>query len=178
MFFSGCRSVCRLHNAVTTINVALFSADANKNSGISKKNRRISCPCPLPKPKRNGCAPVPRVAAACGALLKRGDGTFRHFRLCSAFQASFLTRAGLPHLSAGRPPGAPPRSRGAKSLIPALPKLGARVYVPPRGKSRIRTRRRTHECAFPCRGEKAPRAVFESDCAATIFGFSARRDRM
>lgn len=158
MFFSGCRSVCRLHNAVTTINVALFSADANKNSGISKKNRRISCPCPLPKPKRNGCAPVPRVAAACGALLKRGDGTFRHFRLCSAFQASFLTRAGLPHLSAGRQPGAPPRSRGAKSLIPALPKSGARVSVPPGEKAESGPDAGPHECAFPCRGESSTRS--------------------
>lgn len=121
MFFSGCRSVCRLHNAVTTINVALFSADANKNSGISKKNRRISCPCPLPKPKRNGCAPVPRVAAACGSLLKRGDGTFRHFRLCSAFQASFWTqiRAAPPFrwASAGR---APALQRKSLSFLPCL----------------------------------------------------------
>ncbi len=44
--------MCRLHNAVTTINVALFSADANKNSGLSKKNRRIPRPCRLPEPER------------------------------------------------------------------------------------------------------------------------------
>lgn len=177
MFFSGCRSVCRLHNAVTTINVALFSADANKNSGLSKKNRRIPRPCRLPEPKRNGCAPVPRVAAACGALLKRGDGTFRHFRLCSAFQASFWTRAGLPHLSAGRQPGAPPRSRGAKSLIPALPKFGARVSVPQGEKAESGPAAEPTNARFRA-GGKAPRAVFESDCAATIFGCSVRLDRM
>lgn len=171
MFFSGCRSVCRLHNAVTTINVALFSADANKNSGISKKNRRISCPCPLPKPKRNGCAPVPHVAAACGALLKRRDGTFRRFR------RPFGRAPGCPTF----PPGvsrARPRAPEGQSLS-FLPCLSSALASPfPRVKKPNQAPTQAPTNARFRAGGKAPRAVFESDCAATIFGCSVRRDRM
>ena len=153
--------MCRLHNAVTTINVALFSADANKNSGLSKKKSQDSPPLP-PSGAGKRTDALPSHAYSSPAELARNGKT------TLSGVSGFVRRFRRPF---GREPIRPSspadvrrtrcRAPREKPLISVLLKFGACVFVPP-GKKPAQF----FKASAPQRNEDVPRVATACDSAA------------